>query len=352
MNVLEIAKQLYENQENIILIYAFNGTGKTRLSVGYKNYTKQVNDDKHIGVYYNAFSEDLFIWENDEENNNQNIRLRILYSNLSKFHSLVDEKSIEKKLAIYSPKYRFRLSFSQNPEDGIESITFFNNPESEMPIKISRGEERIFVWCFFLALFEVEDLEKTQKAHYFIDDPVSSLDENNIFITAESIFDLLNEHYLNKRIVISTHHIGLFSILFNWLKKGDRSSKFEKLTKAFILANKDGKLELKNPTGDVFLYHLHLLQTLSEAKKNQLFKFHIVLLRQVLENIASFLGSARLGYVLSEIGVEDTAKAMDMINSLSHKNAYQLQVNVMSDNEEQLFNEVLDKLIAKYNFKF
>ncbi len=109
---------------------------------------------------------------------------------------------------------------------------------------------------------------------------------------------------------------------------------------------------MKNPSGDVFLYHLHLLQTLAIDQKVQLYKFHIVLLRQVLENIASFLGSARLGFVLSEIGVNDTAQTMDMINSLSHKNAYQLQVNVMSDTEEKLFNEVFDKLIAKYNFKF
>lgn len=347
MSELEIAKQLYENQENIILIYAFNATGKTRLSVAYKDHTKAVNNNTHIGVYYNAFSEDLFVWKNEE-----NLRLTIQVSNLNEFHSFIDEEAIEKKLAIYNPKYKFRLKTHDNPQDGFESVIFFLNEEDQSPIKISRGEERIFVWCFFLALFEVEDLAKNQKAHYFIDDPVSSLDEHNIFVTAESIFELINEHYVEKRIIITTHHIGLFSILFNWLKKGDRSAKFEKLTKALILSNKNGQLELKNPSGDVFLYHLHLLQTLAIDQKVQLYKFHIVLLRQVLENIASFLGSARLGFVLSEIGVNDTAQTMDMINSLSHKNAYQLQVNVMSDTEEKLFNEVFDKLIAKYNFKF
>ena len=45
MSELEIAKQLYENQENIILIYAFNATGKTRLSVAYKDHTKAVNNN-------------------------------------------------------------------------------------------------------------------------------------------------------------------------------------------------------------------------------------------------------------------------------------------------------------------
>src|SRR5690606_41643795 len=66
--------------ENIILVYAFNATGKTRLSVAYKNFTKSENEGNHTGVYYNAFSEDLFIWENDEDNYNENIRLNILRS--------------------------------------------------------------------------------------------------------------------------------------------------------------------------------------------------------------------------------------------------------------------------------
>jgi hypothetical protein len=41
-------------------------TGKTRISVEFKNQTKNLN---HTGVYYNAFSEDLFVWDNDIPNN-------------------------------------------------------------------------------------------------------------------------------------------------------------------------------------------------------------------------------------------------------------------------------------------
>ena len=71
MNELNIAKQLFENQENIILIYAFNSVGKTRVSVSYKDYTKSENEGNHAGVYYNAFSEDLFVWENAGSANNR-----------------------------------------------------------------------------------------------------------------------------------------------------------------------------------------------------------------------------------------------------------------------------------------
>lgn len=350
MNELDIAKQLFENQENIILIYAFNATGKTRLSVAYKNFTKNENDGNHIGVYYNAFSEDLFVWENDEENNNENIRLNILYSSLSQFHSFIDEKDIEEKLAIYNPKYKFRFNLHENPERGIESITFFIDEENESPIKISRGEERIFVWCFFLALFEVDAWAGNQDAHFFIDDPVSSLDEHNIFLTAESIFDLIEEHYLKKRIIITTHHIGLFSILFDKLKKGEKSGRYNKLTKPFILNTQDGNLLLNSLNNDVFLFHLHLIQTLDIAIKTELYAYHFVLLRQLLENISSFLGVGRVNYVLEQIKIENVREVGEIINSLSHKNAYRLQFNKMAEADEAVFKDVFKKLQEKYRF--
>ncbi len=352
MNELDIAQQLFENQENIILIYAFNATGKTRLSVAYKNFTKKKNEGNHIGVYYNAFSEDLFVWENDEENNNENIRLNILNSSLSQFHSFIDEKDIEEKLAIYNPKFKFDFNLNANPEMGIDSVSFFIDEESKTPIKISRGEERIFVWCFFLALFEVDAWASSQDAHFFIDDPVSSLDEHNIFITAESIFDLIEEHYLKKRIVITTHHIGLFSILFDKLKKGEKSGRYNKLTKPLILTSQDGNLVINSLNNEVFLFHLHLMQTIDTAIKTELFAYHFVLLRQLLENVSSFLGVGRVGYTLEQIGIEKVEEVGNIINSLSHKNAYRMQFNKMAEADENVFKDIFEKLIAKYNFKF
>lgn len=350
MNELDIAKQLFENQENIILIYAFNSTGKTRLSVAYKNFTKGENEGKHIGVYYNAFSEDLFVWENDEDNYNENIRLNILFSSLSQFHTFIDESDIEEKLAMYNPKYKFRFNFHENPEKGIESVTFFIDEENQTPIKISRGEERIFVWCFFLALFEVDAWASSHDAHFFIDDPVTSLDEHNIYLTAESIFDLIEEHYLKKRIIITTHHIGLFSILFDKLKKGEKSGRYNKLTKPFILTIQDGNLELNGLNNEVFLFHLHLIQTIEKAIKTELYAYHFVLLRQLLENISSFLGVGRMNYVLEQIKIEKVREVGEIINSLSHKNVYRLQFNKMAEADEEVFKDVFQKLQEKYRF--
>ena len=94
----EIAQQLKDNKENIVLVYAFNSVGKTRLCVEYKNITKNPEDGKNTGVYYNAYSEDLFKWDNDEDNNNKNIKLRYYPSSLNQFHSfLVANPALIKK---------------------------------------------------------------------------------------------------------------------------------------------------------------------------------------------------------------------------------------------------------------
>lgn len=352
MNFADIANQLKNLNENIVLIYAFNATGKTRLSVAYKDATKDPESGQHGGVYYNAFSEDLFVWDNDEDNEGANIRLKILRSSLNQFHSFLyeDTDAVMMKLAAYAPQFKFNFNTHEDLEKGIESVTFFSVNEEGKPIKISRGEERIFVWCFFLALLEVDGWANTQDAHIFIDDPVSSLDEHNIFVTADSIFQQVEEHYLKKRLIVTTHHIGLFSILADRLTRGEKSSRYKKLVKLFILKKNGNELVLEDPKRNVLLYHLHVLQVLEGASRGQLYKHHVVLLRQALENIASFLGVPRIGYALEQIGVEDVENSAHIINSLSHKDAYYYQSNLLSPDDETVFRDVFAKLVDKYKF--
>lgn len=356
MDINQIAKQLNELKENIILIYAFNGTGKTRLSVGYKDYTKSQNEGNHTGVYYNAFSEDLFVWDNDEDNGNENIVLKIIKSNLNKYYQLLNEIDIRKKLEPFNPKYDFFFNPALDPEDVIESITFFVAGDENTPIKISRCEERIFVWCFFLALFEVEGWADQQTQHFFIDDPVSSLDDHNIFITASTIFNLIEKEVDKRKIIFTTHHIGIATLLNDWLNKGEHKDKFinrdkSKKFKQFILENKNGDLELCNPKNSVLLYHLRLLQILDDAKKSgELYIYHFALLRQVLENISSFLGVGQFNYVLREIGITDPSKISNIINALSHQKVYYNQNELLMPANKDILIDILDKLQTRYNF--
>ena len=211
-NVKSLAQHLIDINRNIILIFAFNGTGKTRLSVEYKNITKEENDGSHSGVYYNAYSEDLFVWNNDAENMGEPIKLNIIYSNLNQYHSSIDEEKLREKLSAYKPKFDFKFNFNSDIALGIESISFYSlTEESESdPIKISRGEQQIFIWCLFLTMFDIQGWTGQQDSHFFIDDPVSSLDDHNIFVTASTIMDLIEDHCDERKIIITTHHVGFF----------------------------------------------------------------------------------------------------------------------------------------------
>ena len=350
-----IANQLAELKENIILVFAFNGTGKTRLSVEYKNITKQRNDGSHTGVYYNAYSEDLFVWSNDPENEGLPIRLSVLRSSLNQYHSSLDESRLRDKLSSFKPKFDFELSFFQDDfSKGIEYISFYPKTENRddiEPIKISRGEERIFIWCLFLALFDIQGWTGQQNSHFFIDDPVSSLDDHNIFVTASTLMDLIDEHYKQRKIIIATHHVGLFSTLSDWLTKGEKSSSYRKQTKACILKRSAEDISLFSCDKDVFLYHLELLQLLQHAiNDKKLYAYHFAILRQVLENVSSFLGTGRISYVLEQIGIDDVNTVARIINTLSHKTVFRYEAREMVPDNEELFMELFNRLQSKYSF--
>ncbi|MFN4982961.1 MAG: AAA family ATPase [Akkermansiaceae bacterium] len=358
MSHLDIAEEIRDARERVFLMYAFNATGKTRLSVAYKDTTKN-EDGSHSGVYYNAYSEDIFVWQNEPQSEDSTIRLDIRRSSLNRFHSSLSEDNIREKLNRYRPSYRFDFIPHENPEDGIQAVLFFYeeaakddpNNISKVPIKISRGEERVFVWCFFLALFEADGWADEQTSHFFIDDPVSSLDDHNIFITASTLFDLIEQHFEKRKVIITTHHLGLFSILADWLRRGEKASKFEKHSKVCMLSAKNGDLSLESCKNDVFLYHLRLLQTLEQAYTNDEVKsFHFALLRQVLENVASFLGVGQFRYVLEQIGITDANEIANIINTLSHKKVYYFESDELTPDSKNLFNSIFTKIKSKYNF--
>lgn len=358
MNHSEIAATIREAKEKVVLIYAFNATGKTRLSVAYKDATKGANG-AHAGVYYNAYSEDLFVWQNDPENDGTPVRLDIRKCSLNKFHSALTEDNVRDKLNRFKPGYRFEFIPHDNPEHGIQAVSFFQevaDPNdasnvSKVPFKISRGEERIFIWCFFLALFEVDGWADQQASHFFIDDPVSSLDDHNIFITASTMVDLIEDHFEKRKIIITTHHLGFFAVLADWLQKGEKASKFKNKAKVCILSTKNGDLSLEAGANDVFLYHLRLLQVLQKAHDNgEVRSFHFALLRQVLENIASFLGVGQFSYVLEQVGMTDADDVARIVNTLSHKKVYYFESDELTPDNKAMFENVFTRIKDKYNF--
>ena len=371
MELKDIAKQIKYARENIFLIYAFNGTGKTRLSIEYKELAREKSNDdakcKQTGVYYNAYSEDLFVWDNDIENSEDNIRLLLVPSSLNDLHSLINEDNVRQKLKPYNPQYDFVFhSYEDNTEKGIEYITFHLQNNDDKSIKLSRGEDRIFIWCFFLALFDVEGWADEQNQYIFIDDPVSSLDDHNIFVTAYTLFELIEKYYQSRKIIITTHHIGFATIIGNWLSDPNNPFRGKNGNNIYSLRGMNyykGEYTFVSFTQKaVWLYHLRMLQVLDKAIRddsdensdNGIEVYHMAILRQVLENISSFLGVGRISFVLEQIGYtkEEAERIALEDNALTHRNVYFPQSDIMVPDNKNLLKDVFNRIIDKYNFDY
>lgn len=301
----EIAQTLIANNKKVQLIYAFNGTGKTRLSREFKEKVDPKNErteeSKIKVMYYNAFTEDLFSWDNDLDSDTN--RKLIVRPNGFTDLALSFLKTQELDNNIITNFQHFTTAkITPSFNDNFSEITFnylTGGDNSEPNIKISKGEESNFIWCVFYSLIEqVIELLNTEKddrsnhdfdelKYLFIDDPVSSLDENHLIELAVNLAQLIKKsNGLN--FVISTHNPLFYNVLYNELNlKGNKY--------CYLLSkNDDGSYNFDNKYGDSnksFSYHLYLKDSIEEAiKNNAIEKYHFTLLRNLYEKTANFLG--------------------------------------------------------------
>lgn len=87
--------------------------------------------------------------------------------------------------------------------------------------------KNLFVWCFFLAIVQLvkdEALSYDWVKYIYIDDPISSLDDNNVVALACQLSELLKDCKI--KTVISTHHALFFNVMYNELRKESTASRF------------------------------------------------------------------------------------------------------------------------------
>ena len=154
-SLVEIAQTLKDADKKAQLIYAFNGSGKTRLSREFKELIapKEIDEEQQeeTGIkilYYNAFTEDLFYWDNDLEADSDR-KLKIQHNSFTNwvlrvqgqdrnivgnFQMLTNDKLTPQFNQEFS---EVRFSFERGNEDDTEFV------------KISKGEESCFIWSVF-----------------------------------------------------------------------------------------------------------------------------------------------------------------------------------------------------------
>ena len=365
----EIAQQLKDADKKVHLIYAFNGTGKTRLSREFKHLISPKNDDedprssdlaaKKI-LYYSAFTEDLFYWDNDLADDAVH-KLKIHPNSFTKW--VLEEQGQDQSItAIFQHYTSDKLTPRFSPDFSTVSFSFERgNDEQEPNIKISKGEESNFIWSVFNALLEqlISELNIAEVAHrstdvfnnleyVFIDDPVSSLDENHLIELAVNLASLIKSSQSNLKVIITTHSPLFYNVLHNELDL----RKKEKKEGCYLLERfEDGSFDLSAKHGDSnksFSYHLHLKQTLELAiAENKVERYHFTLLRNLYEKTAGFLGYLKWSELLPD---DKQLYLSRIINFTSHSSLSNETVAVPTPAEKATVKLLLEHLTSNYGF--
>lgn len=355
-NLTTLARRLRSdvNDLHCILLYAYNRTGKTRLSMEFKDQGKKKGRGTPDTLYFNAYTEDLFVWHNDLDADTD--RHLTINENSSFFNGLT-ELALDEAIAGYLSRY---ADFDFDIDYRRWVVTFRKGDDER--IKISRGEEKIFIWCMFMAICErVIDGHPSYDwvKHLYIDDPISSLDDNNAIAVACDLAALLRKAATRRgangerdplRAVFSSHHALFFNVMCNELGR-TRQDQEKVNTKRYFLHRSDseGGFTLR-ATGDT--PYFHHVATLAELQKclqaGTLYTYHFNALRSVLEKTASFFGHEDLRICLA--GLEDEALYNRALNLLSHgKYAINEPVEMVDDNKE-LFRRILNDVLGRYQF--
>ncbi len=379
-SLIEIAQELNDSGKKVQLIYAFNGTGKTRLSREFKDLIAPKSDaetedtglaSKKI-IYYNAFTEDLFYWDNDLENDIEpkliiqpNIFTKWIFEDQGQDGRIIEnfQHYTDVKLTPhFNAPYTIEDSGREKLIPAFTEVTFSyerGNDERSDNIKISKGEESCFVWSVFYSLLEqvvdvlnvpeVSERETHQFDHLeyiFIDDPVSSLDDNHLIELAVNLAQLIKNSMSDLKFLITTHNPLFYNVLHNEFKKAA-------FKKYFLKKDEDGQYNLESQSNDApFSYHLFLKAEIEKAiETGQVQKYHFNFLRNILEKTSTFLGYENWGKILPKTtdGKTDPYESR-IINISSHSKHSAEEIVQLTENDKRVLAYLLKEI--KKNHKF
>jgi hypothetical protein len=373
-SLTEIAQALKNSDKKVQLIYAFNGTGKTRLSREFKELVSPKNpeileEERKLKImYYNAFTEDLFYWDNDL-NNDTDRKLKIQANTYTEW--ILIEQGQEQNIAKHFQRYttdkltpRFNEQYTEvrfSFERGDDSISEF--------VKISKGEESCFIWSVFYSLLEQtinvlnvaeeSDRETDQfndLQYVFIDDPVSSLDDTHLIELAVNVAELIKSSQSDLKFIITTHNPLFYNVLFNEFNNSDSRYSYrpKHCIKRRLEKLEDGTFDLYTQLKDSpFAYHLFLLAELEKViDTGDIQKYHFNFLRNILEKTSTFLGYHEWKKLLPN----EAEGARDgyynrIINLSSHSKFSGEEVSVLTNQEKEVLKHLVKEIAKIYKFK-
>ena len=362
---------------NCALVFAYNGTGKTRLSYEFAHYGRRKGTPQHT-LYYNAYTEDLFTWDNDMQNETDLRQHRLIINKESALIKGLAGYEFSVQLRKYLQVFAdidFELKYDKDEVPDYVIFSKKNKDRTIENIKISRGEERLFVWCFFRCILDqvVNGNVAYKNIEYiYIDDPMSSLDDNNVIAFAEQLYTVIrqqlvqeiktveNKDFRRIKFIISSHHALFFHVMQHGLS-ADR-----KLGRYYLGRNKQNNQLVLKYMGkdDPFYYNVAMMSELRKAIKNDnLYTYHFTILRSVMEKIKEFFGQRGFTFILEGIKYkgqtyDKTAFSQEeltdfysrVMNVLTHQGLMFTPARMNEDNKE-LATAIFDHLMDIFPFK-
>ncbi len=344
------------DKKKVIALYAFNATGKTRLTnILSESGSENESDNEQITVLcYNAFIEDMFIWDNED--------FILSFNPNSWIIKLITEQGLENEIV---DNFKELISSKIEPVFDFDNgkITFnivTGDSGSVSNIKISNSEESMLIWSIFYTVLDaaIEALNTNEEdrtmsifnslKYIIIDDPVSSVDDTRIIAMAVKLIDCVKEFKGNSvKFFFTTHHALFFNVLVNSFRRGrDSDSNF----KSFRLSqNLDRKLRLEEQGDAPFSYHLVIKDMLEQVIQNDAIeKYHFNLFRNLVEKTSNFLGYENWDECLT---VEKKAEFRRALNVYSHSTLSDLESRGVSNEDKVLLQEMFNIFITTYKWK-
>lgn len=157
-----------------------------------------------------------------------NLEQKILNEEKEKFEkdiselegSLKSESEAVKRINMILQNSLAHSEMSLKSVDDEEGIYFEVSRNEEREYNLSEGEKSLIAFAYYITRLESLSTEEKSKTILFIDDPVSSLDENNIFYIYNLIFCLLKKKEF-LQYFLSTHNLDFLKYTNRFSNKKD-----------------------------------------------------------------------------------------------------------------------------------
>ena len=197
----------------------------------------------------------------------------------------------------------------------------------------------------------------------YIDDPISSLDDNNAISVACDLAKLLrraasrtdgNGSPAPIRIVFSSHHALFFNVMCNEIGRAmEGESKVTHRRYYLHRPNGDDAYTLRATDDTPYFHHVATLAELQRAAHpdtGTLYTFHFNALRSIMEKTTSFFGHADISFCLKTLRSGDQALYNRALNLLSHGKYAIHEPTEMGDDNKDLFRRILGDFVTKFEF--